>query len=182
MIYPGVRRNPVHAEARMLSRRRTVLRRNAISMKIGSCCSRVVAAGFRLQMIPEQLVWYRNQEVSRSRADNRFKRNSKPDSDLRKDAAAGIARLRVAGVCQTKSRHRCWNAKAHGTRDRDARKIRPPASHRTLGACRRETVPTPTRAPAITGGAFWRGAGKALPAASTLSRQHAGICEILLTK
>ncbi len=36
---------------------------------------RVVAAGFRLQMIPEPLVWYRFQEVSRSRADNRFKRN-----------------------------------------------------------------------------------------------------------
>ncbi len=37
---------------------------------------RVVAAGFRLEVIPEQLVWYRKQAESRSRADNRFTRNA----------------------------------------------------------------------------------------------------------
>ena len=37
---------------------------------------RVVAGGFRLQVIPEQLVWYRKQAESRSRADNRFTRNA----------------------------------------------------------------------------------------------------------
>ncbi len=37
---------------------------------------RVVAGGFRLEVIPEQLVWYRKQAESRSRADNRFTRNA----------------------------------------------------------------------------------------------------------
>lgn len=35
----------------------------------------VVAQGFRLQVIPESLVWYRIQAGSRSRTDNRFKRH-----------------------------------------------------------------------------------------------------------
>jgi glycosyltransferase involved in cell wall biosynthesis len=37
---------------------------------------KVVAHGFQLQVIPEALVWYRKQAESRSRADNRFKRNA----------------------------------------------------------------------------------------------------------
>jgi O-antigen biosynthesis protein len=36
---------------------------------------KVVMRGFRLQMIPEALLWYRFQETSRSHQDNRFKRN-----------------------------------------------------------------------------------------------------------
>jgi glycosyltransferase involved in cell wall biosynthesis len=52
----------------------------------------LVLDGYDLDVVPEPLLWYRDQEHSRSRADNRFRRTRSRSRAVRAHAAAGAAR------------------------------------------------------------------------------------------